>query len=139
MRSVTGASALDLATRSIQKTLAEGGIRKSEIAHYLDCGERLAPPPVSEIRAVLVEHLDGLHEFYGREQGVRVARKHIGWYTHALPGGEAFRREMNKIEEADAQVASVSSYFARLADTGERLSYAEPASTATDFREKLAA
>jgi tRNA-dihydrouridine synthase B len=110
-----------------------------EIAHYLDRGEKLALPLVAEIRAVLIEHLHALHEFYGREQGVRVARKHVGWYTHALPGGEAFRQEMNRIEAAEAQVAAVSSYFARLAGTGERLRYAEPAERATEFRERLAA
>jgi tRNA-dihydrouridine synthase B len=110
-----------------------------EIAHYLELGEKLAPPLVSEIRAVLIEHLHGLHEFYGCEQGVRVARKHIGWYTRDLPGGESFRQEMNRIEDAGAQVAAVSSYFARLAGTGERLRYAERVETATEFREKLAA
>jgi tRNA-dihydrouridine synthase B len=110
-----------------------------EIAHFLACGEKLAPPLVAEIRAVLIEHLHGLHEFYGSDQGMRVARKHVGWYTHQLPGGEAFRREMNRIEEANAQIAAVSSYFARLAGTGERLRYAEPVDGAMDFREKLAA
>jgi tRNA-dihydrouridine synthase B len=110
-----------------------------EIAHFLERGERLAAPLVAEIRAVLVEHLHGLHEFYGHEQGLRVARKHIGWYTQSLPGGEEFRREMNRIEDAGAQVGAVSSYFARLAGTGERLRYAVTAAGATDFREKLAA
>jgi tRNA-dihydrouridine synthase B len=70
---------------------------------------------------------------------LRVARKHIGWYTQSLPGGEEFRREMNRIEDAAAQVGAVSSYFARLAGTGERLRYAETAEGATDFRENLAA
>ena len=110
-----------------------------EIAHYLACGEKLAPPMVAEIRSVLIEHLHGLHEFYGSEQGVRVARKHIGWYTHALPGGEAFRREMNRLEDAGAQIAAVSAYFARLAGTGERLRYVGWGDGAMDIREKLAA
>ena len=110
-----------------------------EISHYLETGRRLAPPRVAEIRAVLIEHLHGLHEFYGSEQGVRVARKHIGWYTHQLPGGEAFRREMNRIEDAGAQIATVSSYFERLAGTGERLRYAGPVDGAMEYREKLAA
>ena len=110
-----------------------------EIAHFLACGEKLAPPLVAEIRAVLNEHLHGLHEFYGSEQGVRVARKHVGWYTRRLPGGEAFRREMNRIEDAGAQIAAVAAFFARLTATGERLRYVEPVEEAMDFREKLAA
>ena len=110
-----------------------------EILHYLAEGEVLPPPRVSEIREVLVEHLHDLHEFYGAVQGVRVARKHIGWYTQGLPGAEAFRREMNRMEDAGAQVRAVSSYFARLAGTGERLRYAGPEDGALEFREKLAA
>jgi len=96
-----------------------------EIAHYLATGRRLAPPRVAEIRDVLVAHVRALHEFYGEEQGLRISRKHIGWYMQGLPGGEAFRREMNRIEAAGAQVAAVSAYFAQLAGTGERLRYAQ--------------
>ena len=57
-----------------------------EIEHYLATGEKLPQPMVSEIHAVLVAHLDDLHSFYGRERGVRVARKHISWYTKGLAG-----------------------------------------------------
>jgi tRNA-dihydrouridine synthase B len=110
-----------------------------EIEHFLATGTRLPEPRVAEIRAVLEEHLLGLYGFYGAEHGVRVARKHIGWYVYALPGGEAFRREMNRIEAADEQLAAVGAYFARLAGTGERLRYGASDDEAMDFREKLAA
>ncbi len=110
----------------------------TEIAHYLATGRKLAPPRVAEIRDVLVGHVEGLHEFYGAEQGVRVSRKHIGWYLKELPGGEAFRREMNRIDAAGAQVAAVCAYFARLAGAGERLPYAGVDDGAMDFRERLA-
>ena len=52
-----------------------------EISHYLATGERLPPPQVAEIRRVLGAHLDDLYAFYGEQTGVRVARKHISWYT----------------------------------------------------------
>jgi tRNA-dihydrouridine synthase B len=55
-----------------------------EIEHFLKTGETLPPPLVSEIRAVLLEHLQELYAFYGRERGVKVARKHISWYTKGL-------------------------------------------------------
>lgn len=114
-----------------------------EIAHYLATGEKLDPPLVSEISAVLAEHLQALHEFYGAEHGVRVARKHIGWYVGALEGGEAFRRHVNSIETAEAQVEAVSSYFARLGQTDDRLRYAASRpgwdAAAPDYRERLAA
>jgi len=86
-----------------------------EIAHYLETGEHLAPPPAREMGAVLVEHLDGLYNLYGGEHGARVARKHIGWTVRALPGGEALRSSVNQLHAADAQRAAVNDYFARLA------------------------
>jgi tRNA-dihydrouridine synthase B len=110
-----------------------------EIAYFLATGRRLAPPLIAEIREVLIEHLEELHRFYGAEQGLRVARKHIGWYLTDLPGGEMMRREMNCIESAGAQVAAVSAYFSRLAHAGERLSYVEAGDMEKAFREKLAA
>ena len=110
-----------------------------EIEHFLATGTHMAAPRNSEISAVLAEHLQGLYGFYGPEHGVRVARKHIGWYVNELPGGEAFRRDMNRIESADEQLAAVDAYFDRLADTGERLQYLGRDPGTMDLREKLAA
>jgi tRNA-dihydrouridine synthase B len=86
-----------------------------DIAHYLDTGERLAPPPAAEIGALLDEHLEELYTLYGAEQGSRVARKHIGWTVEALPGGEAFRAAVVRLDTAAAQRGAVNDYFARLA------------------------
>ena len=86
-----------------------------EIAHYLATGERLAPPTPREMAAVLVEHLDGLYDLYGDEQGTRVARKHIGWTVRELPGGESLRSRVNGMTDAKAQRAAVNDYFERLA------------------------
>src|SRR2546422_8008149 len=86
-----------------------------EISHYLETGERLAPPPATEMGAILIEHLEGLYTLYGSEQGARVARKHIGWTVRELPGGEALRCAVNKIDAAAAQCAAVNDYFERLA------------------------
>ena len=94
-----------------------------EIEQYLAVGTLPAPPLVSEIRTVLLEHLEGLYLLYGREAGLRVARKHIGWYLRDLVGGEAFRVESNRIESADAQFAAVADYFGRLAGLGDRIIY----------------
>ena len=86
-----------------------------EITHYLATGERLAPPAPREMAQVLVEHLDGLYDLYGDEQGTRVARKHIGWTVRELPGGESLRSAVNGMTAAHAQRAAVNDYFERLA------------------------
>ena len=86
-----------------------------EIAQYLATGERLAPPAPREIGAVLTEHLEGIYGLYGSERGARVARKHIGWTVRSLPGGEAFRCSVNRIQAAEEQRAAVNDYFERLA------------------------
>jgi tRNA-dihydrouridine synthase B len=63
------------------------------------------------MRSVVLEHLEGLYALYGEEAGVRVARKHIGWYTRGLPGAEAFRREAVILTSATAQYAAVGGFF----------------------------
>jgi tRNA-dihydrouridine synthase B len=86
-----------------------------EFEHFIATGTELAPPSPVEIEAVVREHLEGLYALYGDEQGLRVARKHLGWYTRALPGGEGFRQAAVRIESASTQRAAVNDYFARLA------------------------
>jgi tRNA-dihydrouridine synthase B len=86
-----------------------------DIAHYLETGEHLPPPPAREIGAVLDEHLDGLYTLYGSEQGARIARKHIGWTVRELPGGEQLRAAVNRIDTAETQRSAVNDYFERLA------------------------
>jgi tRNA-dihydrouridine synthase B len=82
-----------------------------EILHFLNEGKRLPPPAAAEMRAVALEHLEGIYALYGEELGLRIARKHIGWYVRGLPGGEAFRRAANAIESASAQLAAVGRFF----------------------------
>ncbi|MBP8876251.1 MAG: tRNA dihydrouridine synthase DusB, partial [Neisseria sp.] len=55
-----------------------------------------------------------MHDFYGEPAGVRIARKHIGWYLDPLPGGEAARREINRLDSAAAQYDAVAAFLAQL-------------------------
>ena len=82
-----------------------------EIAHFLATGDRLAPPTLEEIRDILLGHLDALHAFYGEVSGVRIARKHLGWYAKDRPENAAFRSVVNRAETADAQRALTREYF----------------------------
>jgi tRNA-dihydrouridine synthase B len=88
-----------------------------EVAHFLATGRELEPPPVHEAKRWLLEHLEDHYGLYGEYTGVRTARKHIGWALRALPGGEAFRAEMNRLDSCRAQVRAVADWFDRLADT----------------------
>ena len=82
-----------------------------EIAHFLATGEHLPPPTLEEIRDILLGHLDALHAFYGEVSGVRIARKHLGWYAKDRPENAAFRSVVNRAETADAQIALTREYF----------------------------
>ena len=96
-----------------------------EIAHYLASGQKLPPPEVSEVRRLLLDHLNALYAFYGEALGVRIARKHIGWYTKELSGSVAFRQSMNHLETAREQIAAVDAFSTQLAERNERLTYGE--------------
>jgi tRNA-dihydrouridine synthase B len=95
-----------------------------EVAHFLATGRLMPPPQVAEIRELLLTHLDDHYGFYGRELGVRTARKHIIWYTRRLVGGSAFCDEMNQLDDCDAQRHAVDGFLRRHADHTDRLAYA---------------
>jgi tRNA-dihydrouridine synthase B len=85
-----------------------------EIVHHLRDGGLLPAPPVAEVAAILLEHLDALHEFYGEHMGVRIARKHLGWYSRAHAGAEDFRARVNRAESAAEQTRLTRDYFDQL-------------------------
>ncbi len=87
-----------------------------EIAHFLATGDDAPPPRVADVREWLLEHLVDHHHLHGEHSGVRSARKHIGWTLRGLPGGDAFRAEMNRIDDCDAQLRAVAAWFDALAD-----------------------
>jgi tRNA-dihydrouridine synthase B len=94
-----------------------------EIDHFLQTGDHLPPPLVSDVAALMEEHLLAHYAFYGDYLGVRTARKHIGWYVRSLPGGEPFRQAMNRLEDCDAQLAAVRRFFDAQQVYGKRLQY----------------
>jgi tRNA-dihydrouridine synthase B len=96
-----------------------------EIEHYLATGETLPSPLVSEIHSVLIAHLRELYSFYGSQTGVKVARKHISWYTKGLAGSAGFRHRMNQLGTCEEQLAAVNEFFEQLACEHLRLRYEE--------------
>lgn len=82
-----------------------------EINHYLATGEYLPAIDNREIESILLEHLTALHAFYGEHLGVRIARKHVGWYLATLPGAGEFRAQFNRLDSTDAQCSAVRRFF----------------------------
>lgn len=91
-----------------------------EIGHYLATGETLPPPDRSEVREILLEHLHELYAFYGEAVGVRVARKHIGWYCQSedqsqdeseAAAAREFRKRVMRVETTQEQASLVEQHF----------------------------
>ncbi|MCH2558330.1 MAG: tRNA dihydrouridine synthase DusB [Alcanivorax sp.] len=91
--------------------------------HYLEHGRLPQAPRVEEVRERVLTHLVDLHHFYGEYTGVRIARKHLGWYTQYLPGGDAFRRGFNKLDEAGPQQRAVEQFFQEINALGDRVRF----------------
>ena len=87
-----------------------------EIAHLLSTGERLPEPDPVWIRDLLLEHLDALYDLYGKPHGVKVARKHIAWYSKQQTGSGAFRQRINAAETTQQQGRLIKDFFNRLDD-----------------------
>ena len=90
-----------------------------EIAHYMATGEHLPEPAPAGICRVLTGHLENLYSFYGEYTGVRMARKHIAWYSKHQRDGNRFRQRINGTETAVEQLGYVNAYFAALTEQKE--------------------
>lgn len=85
-----------------------------EIDHYLQTGNTLPEPDVTEVRDILLGHLQNLYAFYGDYTGVRVARKHISWYSKGQTHGAAFRQAVNRVDSVAAQLDMTHAFFEKL-------------------------
>ena len=85
-----------------------------QIDHYLKTCEKLPAPDAKQIKEILLKHLDNLYTFYGEYLGVRIARKHIGWYSKSQPGSTVFRKTINQVERPEQQIKLIEAFFANL-------------------------
>lgn len=82
-----------------------------EISHFLATGQHLPPPTALEIHRILRRHLNELYGFYGEETGVKIARKHISWYTKGIVGAATFRHAMNQLPTVADQIRATDEFF----------------------------
>lgn len=82
-----------------------------QINHYLEHGVIPEPPSTTELTQVVGSHIQAIHQHYGEYLGIRIARKHVGWYVGSLPNGEAFRKYFNQLENPSQQIQSLQHFF----------------------------
>jgi tRNA-dihydrouridine synthase B len=90
-----------------------------DVAHYLDTGELLPEPSLSEIRDILLAHLDNLYQFYGEYIGVRTARKHLSWYSKGQRYAAVFRDTINRVDTVEEQIRLTREFFEQAAILSE--------------------
>ena len=91
-----------------------------QIARYLADGVLLPEPEPAAVGEILRAHLCALHAFYGEDAGVRIARKHLGWYARDRAENTAFRHIINAATDAATQLRLTADYFARQGPRGTR-------------------
>lgn len=79
-----------------------------EVAHFLSTGQLRSRPSSKEVLSTLLHHIQSLHRFYGEPTGVRIARKHIGWYLQCFSGSRPYRDKINRIESSAAQLDAIA-------------------------------
>jgi tRNA-dihydrouridine synthase B len=94
-----------------------------EIDHYLKTGTYLTRPTNEEIHETTIEHVKDLYDFYGENKGLRIARKHISWYTKGLKNSAYFRAAMNKIEDNNEQIDYIHLFFEDLSKKNKYIAY----------------
>jgi len=94
-----------------------------EIDYYLKNKKELELPTIEEIQETTIEHVNDLYNFYGELKGLRIARKHISWYTKGLKSSAQFRFNMNQIEDATNQQKAINDYFENLKINGKFIPY----------------
>jgi tRNA-dihydrouridine synthase B len=82
-----------------------------QVIAYLRSGERLPNPSLRDQLHTVIEHYQAMLSHYGIEAGLRIARKHLGWYSKGLPGSAEFRTKVNQIDEPNAVMALVRDFY----------------------------
>jgi tRNA-dihydrouridine synthase B len=82
-----------------------------QVDHFLRKGVIVESPCEQDVKKILMEHLSALYAFYGETMGVRIARKHVGWYLKEHNNSDSFRSKLNRLETAIAQQQAIEDYF----------------------------
>lgn len=90
----------------------------AQAAHYIKTGQKRADPSLTEQRDIMLTHYEEMLNLYGTMNGVRVARKHLGWYAGGLPNSAEFRHTVNRQLEPEGVKETIRSYYDSLVQRG---------------------
>jgi tRNA-dihydrouridine synthase B len=90
----------------------------AQVAHFLRTGSRLTEPPLAIQKDILTSHYHAIREHFGDHAGVRLARKHVSWYSRGLPGSAEFRAAMNRLPDAASVLQLIDAFYSRLVARG---------------------
>jgi tRNA-dihydrouridine synthase len=90
----------------------------AQVAHFLHTGRRLNDPTLARQKGVITEHYRAILEHFGDHAGVRLARKHVSWYSRGLPGSAEFRAAVNRLSDAPSVLRLIDAFYDRLIGLG---------------------
>jgi tRNA-dihydrouridine synthase B len=88
----------------------------AQAIHYLKTGEKLPDPSLETRLQTILSHYEAMLEHYGIQTAVRIARKHLGWYTKGLHGSAEFRQHVNRLDDPDQVKSDIKAYFLPLCE-----------------------
>ncbi len=83
----------------------------SQVIAYLRSGERLPSPDIAAQMETVLEHYQAMLSHYGTDTGLKIARKHLGWYSKGLPGSAEFRTRINQIDDVDGARRAIDEFY----------------------------
>jgi tRNA-dihydrouridine synthase B len=90
----------------------------AHVVHYLRTGVRLPEPALARQKAIVLGHYRSMLDQFGRSAGVRLARKHLSWYSSGLPGSAEFSARMTRLPEAEQVFAALDAFYDPLIERG---------------------
>ena len=90
----------------------------AQVVHFLRTGSHPPEPSLTQQKAVVTTHYESIVDHFGSHAGVRLARKHVSWYSRGLPGSAEFRAAMNRLADADAVLRLIDGFYDRLIARG---------------------
>ncbi len=85
-----------------------------QIDHYLKYSKLIDKPSANEMAEISIKHVQDIYDLYGEPMGVRIARKHVGWYISSYDTKKIFRRYFNSLETSDLQIKALEDFFSLL-------------------------